>query len=289
MGYQARLDLLDQRQRRWTGVHTPSSVDLRPVFEPLLAEEGLEDGIEGVQERLPDSAEMVQMLGPRALALRVHGEGEVVEAVLKLVPPSARGPIDSLVHLHDGSRARRAHTMAHRLRAFGLGAPRPLGYLERARRPRSAPSLQVSAWVRAPDLYGWWREPGRSVAERRARLRQLALLLRGLHAQGFFHADLHAENLLVHDDEVLLLDLESVRTLTMPDRVIVKSFARLARDATTLGVSRSDRLRVLEEYLRHQSDRGARWRRLWRRVEARAAQRRVVVEAPASEEARADL
>lgn len=289
MGYQAELSLRDDRGQRWVGAHTPASADLLELLTPLLAEDGLDDGVEGLAARLPSCARLEARLGPNALGLSLDGPGAIHRLVLKLVPPSARGAVDAVLHLHEGSRARRAHVMSHRLRAFGVGTPAPLGFLERSVRPRAAPSLHVSAWVPAPDLRAWWIGSGAPRAERRARLAQVAVALRTLHARGLFPGDLHAENLLVGPEDVLWLDLESIRSAGRRDRVRTKSLARLDRDAEELGVPRIERLRFLEVYLRHQAGARAQRRRLWTQIARVAADRRRARAAPASEEVAADL
>lgn len=266
MGYEARLELKDQRGQRWTGVHTPACVDLHGVFAAVLAQDSLSEGLGGLLESLPASVSVEARLGPNAVGLRV-GDSDAQDIVLKLVPASHRGFVDGLLHLRDGSRAQRAHLMAHRLRAHGLGAPRPLGFLQRAHRPRSGPSLQVSTWIRQPDLRAWWSD--KSHDERVQRLLQVAVALRGMRAQGLFHGDLHAENLLVESGGVVFLDLESVRIVRGSERRVIKSLVRLHRDALDLGgVSLRDRARFLQEYLRHSSAQSLRVRILWDAIAA---------------------
>ncbi len=270
MGYEARLELKDQRGQRWAGVHTPACVDLRGVFAALLAQDSLGDGLEALQECLPASVTVKAQLGPNALGLAVAEASETHEIVLKLIPATRRGVVDALLHVGDGSRAQRAHLMAHRLRAHGLGAARPLGFLQRVRGPRSGPSLQVSTWIRQPDLRAWWSD--KSSEERRQRLLEVAAILRGMRSQGLFHGDLHAENLLVDEGGIVILDLESVRSLRGSDRRVVKSLVRLHRDALELGgVSMRDRVRFLREFLRFSSDLDPQVRVLWTAVQAGTA------------------
>lgn len=296
MGYEARLELEDQRGQRWTGVHTPACVNLLELLIPLLAEEGLDDGLESLLSRLPASVRVEARLGPNAVGLWLAGEGEGAHVVLKWVPSSRRGPLDALLHLHEGSRAQRAHLMAHRLRAFGLSVPRPLGYLERARAPRSRPSLHLSEWVRRPDLRAWWLAQAahpQASRLRRQRLLELANTLRRLQAQGLFHGDLHAENVLVDEAGLRLLDLESIRPTAGRDRVVIKGLLRLWRDAEELGgLSRADRLRFLREFLRHAAAARLQYRALWRQISEAWAHRpaRTPTEPEvASEEARPPL
>lgn len=288
MGYEARLELNDQRGRRWVGVHTPACADLRDLFTPLLAEEGLNEGSQALIDRLPDGVGVQAQLGPNALGLHAPGLGDNSELVLKWVPPSQRGPLDALVHATEGSRAQRAHLMAHRLRAFGLSVPRPLGYLERAHAPRRHPSLHVSAYVRSPDLRAWWAArlaegtPAGSDDARRLCLMQLAQALRMLRSQGLFHGDLHAENILMAPSGIVLLDLESVRPIGRGDRLVKKGLLRLYRDACELGGLRDvDRLRFLREFLRHSANARALRRQWWQVLEAASASPRVVAAAEA--------
>ena len=131
MGYEARFELEDARGRRWRGVHSAAGRALPDIIQPLLAEGGLADGLAPALERLPASARLTTWLGANVAGLEVDGPSPL-RVALKWVGPVSKGAVDAVLHLHEGSRARRAYLLAHRLRAFGLPTPRPLAYLERA-------------------------------------------------------------------------------------------------------------------------------------------------------------
>jgi tRNA A-37 threonylcarbamoyl transferase component Bud32 len=125
-------------------------------------------------------------------------------AVVKETP--WRGPLRALADLARGSPARRAWLAAHGLRARGLGAPRPLAYLERRRL-----GLPVASWLVLEDL-----RPAMAANLLAARAEEaldaLARLLVELHRAGVDHGDLKATNVLL--DAALgpaLVDLEAVR------------------------------------------------------------------------------
>lgn len=283
MGYDAPLDLRDGANGRWVGRHAPSSLDLTGLFAAILQDGPIPETPDEVLARLPSQFKLHRVLGPQAIALEVKDAPDDLRVALKVVPPSRKGVVDDVLHVADGSRARRAHVMAHRVRAFGVGAPRPLGYLERARRPRAAESLAVTAFVAAPNLLQWWQEdllpqrlasPPRFLADKRRRLFELADLVRTLHAQGLLHGDLHAENLLVTEDGLELLDLESIQALGRAGRLIPKTLARLNRDFLDLEtLTVRDRMRWLAHYTRHEAEARLRRRRLWQDVEARTLER----------------
>jgi len=125
-------------------------------------------------------------------------------AVVKETP--WRGLLRALADLARGSPARRAWTAGHGLRARGLGAPRPLAYLERRRF-----GLPVASWVVLEDLRP--AAPANLLGARAETvLDALARLLVELHRAGVDHGDLKATNVLL--DAALapaLVDLEAVR------------------------------------------------------------------------------
>ena len=69
MGYEARFDLTDARRRRWRGAHTAAGRGLPPLLEPLIAEDGLTEGLDAALDRLPPSARVLSRLGPGGVVL----------------------------------------------------------------------------------------------------------------------------------------------------------------------------------------------------------------------------
>ncbi len=133
------------------------------------------------------------------------------------------------------------------LREAGLRVPVPLaaGDVDRGARRRSFVALGELKGE-SLDLLP---EP-KSPAERRARIREVAALVRALHSAGFWHKDLYACNLFWHAAGGLgLLDCERVerRAAGPPLRWRVKDLAAL--NYSTSWPSRSERIGFLRAYL----------------------------------------
>ncbi len=273
MGYETRLEIDDQRGRRWRGVHRPEFIDLAPLLTALIDldwEAYAEDGLAEVpqetwQKTLPPSARMIRKLGPNAVHLMLLDAPLVQNIVLKLVHPK-RGGARWLTAALRRSRAHRSYLWAHRLRALAIDTPRPLGFLEMGRSPSSALSFGVFEYVEAPTLLQTGAQLG-TLKDKRRTIQQVATFLRTMHAQGVFHADLHAENLLVDQERVWVIDLESMRKVRFIHRAALRNLVRLNRDfLDTRAITTSDRLRFLKTYLYHQPDRVAQCRHFWAQV-----------------------
>lgn len=145
----------------------------------------------------------------RVCALHAGGHALVVKEVL------ARGWRRPLADLLRGSPARRAWRAGHGLRFRGIGAARPLAFVERRRfgLPISSAVLLEDLSADAPadraalDVPGTY-DPGAVVAA----LGRVALLL---HRAGVQHDDLKASHVLLRataaGPEARLIDLEGVR------------------------------------------------------------------------------
>lgn len=93
-----------------------------------------------------------------------------------------------------------------RLRAAGVPVPPPLAHVEAADGER----VLVTGFVEGRPLPDALDAPGR---ERAGRLAAVGEAVRRLHDAGWVHRDLHAENLLVTPDGVVLTDLQSARRI----------------------------------------------------------------------------
>lgn len=87
------------------------------------------------------------------------------------------------------------------LAANAQGLARPLGYFEEGDPPIPVVILE---YVQGPTLEAWAK--GRSVGERLKAFEQLATTLDSLHSLGLAHGDVHADNVLVTMDRVVLID-----------------------------------------------------------------------------------
>lgn len=273
MGYAGTLCLRDSRAAVWVGEHRPDLLDLRGIFTRLIElrpDENLPTP--AWRQALPPEVHLIRLLGPRTAHVHYPG-APVPDLVIKMSPARAPSAWRQLTARVRHSRAQRAYLWAHRLRAIGIDTPRPLGFVERETAPTLHPSFVVSEYVFAPTLVeirdrGFVTAEGRDfLAEKRAVVQRTAELLRTLHAHGIFHGDLHAGNLLVSDEGLMLIDLESLRTLRLPGRAPLKNLVRLNRDfLDTRLITTADRLRFLAHYLRHQPDPRAARRALFARI-----------------------
>lgn len=198
MGYVWPLQFSDQAGNDWRGEHRPELLDLVELFRHLtqLPDSG-ELSAESWRGALPPHAVFVRSLGPETAQLVLRG-GSLTDIVVKAASPE---PVAwwRLSGAHRRSRAFRAFQWAHRLRAFGLEAPRPLGYLERSRAPSRHRSFQVSEHVEALSLLALAEERltpvveqgPRGLLEKRARLWALGRVLADLERLGVALEELH--------------------------------------------------------------------------------------------------
>lgn len=280
MGYQAPLELLDARTDLWVGEHRPDLVDLGGMFRRVVGldvaaiEPGLSAAHEAWRAVLPEDVQIVRLLSPRAVHVHAPRGNLVKDLVIKVMLPRPNRGWRRIALRLDRSRSFRSHLWAHRLRAIGIDTPRPLGYVERATTPGRYVSFAATEYIFAHTLVdirdkgmSMLGVGGRAFHAKRALIERVAAVFRSMHAHRMFHADLHAGNLLIDDESVLVIDLESMRRFPLPGRATLRSLVRLNRSfLDTRQISRSDRLRFLRSYLRHQADRRARERTLWKRV-----------------------
>ena len=243
MGYEAHLELRDHRGARWVGGAAPGFEAARDVFEALIADPEL------------DPANLTLPPGVR----------------LEAFPPRRGGaPWDR------ASAARQVHLLAHRVRAIGVAVPRPLAYVEAARSPRAKASFRLVGAELEATLGQWWAlrlaalreaDPGAYLTQKRLRIRQAAVLLRTLEAQGYLHSSLTPASFEVAEDHLVLRDLE----LHRPGRRARPEAGLAALDQALSelgGLTRADRMRFLRAHQAHRAGRSGSVRRLWRRVAA---------------------
>jgi tRNA A-37 threonylcarbamoyl transferase component Bud32 len=188
---------------------------------------------------------------------------------------------DPWVSLVRRSAALRSWVLGHGLRERHLPTPRPLAVLHRRHGGRAHEGYLLTEKVPdAVDLHSFLAAAGEGAERRsavRAKVEQLARLVRELHRRGLSHRDLKASNVLVPRPGqpapgfgAWLIDLVGVvrhRRLRRHRRV--QNLARLnASFYHSDALTRTDRLRFLRVYLQWGLRGRETWKRLWREVEA---------------------
>lgn len=147
--------------------------------------------------------------------------------------------------------ARREHRALRRAMERGVPVSRPVSCLIDHRRGRSVLIIEavpgaeslIQAWTRQPSNY------------RRTLTSIVARALGNAHEQGVLHADLHPENMLIHelrgDPAVSLIDMLGARfhSRAVAFEQAVDSLAQLDQSFHRIA-TRSERLRFLRGYLR---------------------------------------
>ncbi len=154
-------------------------------------------------------------------------------------PHALREHTKSLLGLAAWSRERRGLALFAERR---LPAPRLLGV---ARTPLGDALLAVE-WIEAPTLWQWLES---RTPERRTRLLEVAAAVGSVHAAGLAHGDLHPGNLLVTEQGPVFVDLQRTRPARPGGRRQRRDLGLLDYSLGQLGVSRTDRLRVLQRAL----------------------------------------
>ncbi len=176
------------------------------------------------------------------------------------------------------SKARREREVARRIAELGLAVVRPVAVGEERRLGVLSRSFAVSRDAGAKDLRSLL-ESQRGL-ERRELLGRFARFARRLHDSGVDQDDFSPNNFLVHaDGEFVLIDFERARVRGRP--LGARAWTQLAKlHRRDFGISRTDRLRFLSEYLgaTHSTRRSRRaaWERIWpefRRIRKRDARR----------------
>lgn len=282
MGYQAPLVLPGKDETQWVGEHRPELIDLQPIFERVVEldvaalEPGMSSASEAWRAALPEDVHIIRMLSERAVHVHVSRGAQVRDLVLKVYLPHADRKWRRLTERMERSRSHRAHLWGHRLRAIGIDTPRPLGFVERSEKPSRHPSFAATEYVLAPALLelkdtgmSMLRVPrGSAVLEKRALIERFAAVLRSMHAHGMFLRDLSPSTFLVADKQVIVGDVDAMREAALKRGTAavegLVAVHRAFRDAKVL--TKTDRLRFLRTYLRHEADRESRVRALWSEI-----------------------
>ena len=192
---------------------------------------------------------------PQTLALRLAVPGGEQELYLKIFHPASR--IAAWKDRLRGSKAFRAWQVGLRLRRAGFSVPvtlaageeRRAGPLRRAfLLTRKVDGVPAHLFLRARAGDARW-----SAAEKRARLKQAAELVRRFHDAGFVHGDLVATNLFVvpGDNGIQVFFMDNDRTrhypIWLPQPFWKRNLIQLNRMPLP-GVTLQDRMRFFKAY-----------------------------------------
>jgi tRNA A-37 threonylcarbamoyl transferase component Bud32 len=129
------------------------------------------------------------------------------------------------------TRAEHSWRMAHLLEIMGFDSLRPVALLEHKRGPLRGRAWFISTWLDAPDLLSVGAQRKLSDAE----LLALNALLRQMVAARLSHGDFKANNLLLRDDHLAIIDLDSMRRHSSAEkfrRAFARDLKRLQRNWT---------------------------------------------------------
>jgi tRNA A-37 threonylcarbamoyl transferase component Bud32 len=244
-----------------------TSVAVRILEDEGLGQHGVGEALER-HARALESGEGVLKDGRRTAVTRVCVDGHELVVKEYLRPRPADGLRDRL----GASRGVRAWRAARLLVERGIATPEPVALVELDGR-RHLLTRFVPAAIPLDRLLRERFAKGVELAAKRDLARTLGRWLRGVHAQGIYHGDCSAKNVLAVAGEgfgFVLLDLDAVTsTRRLSWRRRVKSLCQLVDPPGNL--TRTDRLRVIHAYASGKPELSL--RRLHRDVTAAVARR----------------
>ncbi len=222
-----------------------TSITVRILEDEGLGQHGVGEALER-HARALETGEGVLKDGRRTAVTRVCVDGHELVVKEYLRPRPADGLRDRL----GASRGVRAWRAARLLVERGIATPEPVALVELDGR-RHLLTRFVPAAIPLDRLLRERFAKGVELAAKRDLARALGRWLRGVHAQGIYHGDCSAKNVLAVPGAdgfgLVLLDLDAVtpgRRLSWRRRV--KSLCQLVDSPGNL--TRTDRLRVIRAY-----------------------------------------
>jgi tRNA A-37 threonylcarbamoyl transferase component Bud32 len=116
----------------------------------------------------------------------------------------------SLRHTLKGSRAQKSWRYGHRLMSVHIPCAAPLGLIEERFFGMIRQSYIINDYIEGPLLYDVMNRPGYSPQEREAVMQKSRHLLEALGRNRFTHADMKPANLIIHKNQPVLIDLDSM-------------------------------------------------------------------------------
>ncbi len=273
MGYTWPVRFRDDDADEWVGENRTELADLTELFAGLtkIAEDD-PPLAQNWRDVMPEGATFIRMLGDRTAHVRLRGQ-EINDIAVRIDLPKP-GPLWRFTEQVVNSPSHRRYSWSHRLRAVGIDTPRPVGFLEHGEHPLLHKSFFVSEYILADNLIEFRDKTFAklpvsrdTVLQKRALIADAAAVLRELHSRGYFVRQLRGHHLLAVGERVVLSGVELTERRIGRLRAAVENLVSLHRDfVETPGITRTDRLRFLDVYLRHRSERVARRRALYSQI-----------------------
>jgi len=161
-----------------------------------------------------------------------------VEVVIKRY--NYKGLLHSLRHTLKGSRAKRSWLNANRLVLLGIATPQPLAYIEERRGGLLRQSYLITEFKSGQSLHQVLQDRTLPREQRQHYVEKAMRLMDRLATHNITHGDMKHTNILCHDDEVVLIDLDAMRVHRWRwthQRKQVQDRDRFARDCQTFAVT----------------------------------------------------
>jgi len=144
-----------------------------------------------------------------------------------------KGPVNLIRQNFKTSRARRNWLFANLLASVKIETPRPFGFIEKKKGPFIWQSYYICEYTDAMNLYTFLANPNLTESGREKMADRIIDLMAQLGKRGLSHGDMKRSNILISDDKLILIDLDSMRNhglgLTC-QMELAKDIKRLAKD-----------------------------------------------------------
>ncbi len=144
-----------------------------------------------------------------------------------------KGPINLIRRNFKTSRARRNWLHANLLISVKIGTPRPFGFIEKKKGHFIWQSYYISKYTDAMNLYAFLANPNLTESGREKMADRIIELMAQLGKRGLSHGDMKRSNILITDEKLILIDLDSMKKhglgLTC-QMELAKDIKRLAKD-----------------------------------------------------------
>ena len=144
-----------------------------------------------------------------------------------------KGPINLIRRNFQTSRAKRNWLYANLLVSVKIGTPRPLCFIEKKKGHFIWQSYYICEYTDAMNLYTFLANPDLTLSGREKMADRIVDLMAQLGKRGLSHGDMKRSNILISDNKLILIDLDSMKIhgngLTC-QMELAKDIKRLAKD-----------------------------------------------------------